>query len=35
MADEFNQGLHALSLRTKSPAEWVKEQQWAAANGEQ
>lgn len=27
MADEFEQGLHALSLRTKTPAEWVKEQQ--------
>lgn len=26
MADEFEQGLHALSLRTKTPAEWVKEQ---------
>ncbi|UZJ51219.1 hypothetical protein CBS101457_000539 [Exobasidium rhododendri] len=31
MADEFEQGLHALSLRTKTPAEWIKEQQWSGA----
>lgn len=29
MADEFKQGLHALSLRTKTPAEVEREQQMA------